>query len=294
MIPNRTAGLVWGFVGVVAFSLTLPMTRIAVTELDPIQVALWRALVAAVLAGLVLLAFRARRPDRSEVRDLAICAAGTVFGFPIFTTLAMQTGSAAHGAVVVGLLPLATAIVGVKINAERPNLRFWLASLFGTGVTLAFVLRQSGGGFSLSDIYLLLAVASAAVGYAFGGKAAQTLGGWQVSCWALVLSLPMILPLALQVEPIALDAPPLVLGAFAYLAVISQLAGFFAWYRGMALAGIALVSQLQLLQLFLTILAAWALVGENIGPDLGFFGGLVAWSVWFGSRSRRQHASNGK
>lgn len=285
-MSRETAGLIWGFVGIVAFSLTLPMTQIAVRCLDPLQVAIWRALVAAAVATLIVIVTRARAPRGVEFGYLALCAAGTVFGFPVFITLAMKTGSAAHGAVVVGLLPLATAVVGVAVNRERPGPMFWMSSLFGTMVTLAFVLSQSGSGFSLSDLYLLLAVASAAVGYAFGGRAAQTLGGWQVSCWALILSLPIILPLGFSVTPIPLATPHDVLFAFAYIALVSQLSGFFAWYRGLAMGGIARVSQLQLLQLFFTVFAARFILGEQIGRATFGFGGLVVLSVWIGTRAR--------
>ncbi len=283
-MSRETAGLIWGFVGVAAFSLTLPMTRIAVEVLDPLQIAIWRAIVAAAAAFLILVAKRARRPRSLEIVYVMFAAAGTVFGFPVFTTLAMKSGSAAHGAVVVGLLPLATAAVGILVNGERPGPVFWLASLFGTAVTLAFILNQSDGRFSVSDLYLLAAVGSAAVGYAFGGKAAKTMGGWQVSCWALIVSLPVIVPLGFAVSPPPMSAPTDILLAFAYLALVSQLSGFFAWYRGLAMGGIARVSQLQLLQLFLTILGARILLGEEIGSGTFAFGALVAASVWIGTR----------
>lgn len=262
------------------------MTRIAVASLDPVQVAIWRALLAAAAGGALLLLTRARMPRRAELVPLCLCAAGTVFGFPLFTTLAMQTGSAAHGAVVVGLLPLGTAIVAVLVNAERPGPGFWIAGVFGTTVTLAFALQQSDGRLAPSDIFLGFAVLSAAVGYAFGGKAAKSLGGWQVSCWALVVSLPLLLPLALVCGPIPHSTPSTALGAFAYLALVSQLAGFFAWYRGMALAGVAAVSQVQLLQLFLTVLAAAVLLGEPVDAHLLGFGALVVLSVWGGTWAR--------
>lgn len=285
-MSRMTAGLVWGFVGVVAFSLTLPMTRIALRSLDPFQIAIWRAALAACVASAIVIVTRTRRPRGAEFGYLVLCAAGTVFGFPVFANLAMTTGSAAHGAVVVGLLPLATAVVAVAVNRERPGAIFWLSSLLGTAITIAYVLLQSGGNFVLSDLYLLAAVVSAAVGYAFGGKAAQTMGGWQVSCWALIVALPVILPLCMSVQPVPLDAPGDVLLAFAYLGLVSQLSAFFAWYRGLAMGGIARVSQLQLLQLFLTIFAARILLGEQIGWATFVFGALVAVSVWIGTRAK--------
>lgn len=181
-------GLAFAFLGVAAFSLTLPMTRLAITALDPAQVALWRAIVAAAIAVAVLAIFKAPIPAGRQWAYIIACAAGTVFGFPLFTTLGMQSVSASHGAVVVGLLPLATAVCGVAIGDERPSFVFWIAALAGTGLIFAFVRRQTEGGLEIGHVWLFLAVVAAAIGYAFGGLAARTLNGWSVACWALVVS----------------------------------------------------------------------------------------------------------
>ena len=279
-------GLALTLLGVATFSLTLPMTRVAVSALEPVTVALWRAIVAAAVAALVLLARRARRPAGREWGPIALCALGTVFGFPLFTTLAMQSVSASHGAVVVGLLPLATAVCGAAIGGERPSVAFWTAAVAGTALTLLFVLRQAEGGIAIGHAWLGLAVLAASVGYAYGGVAARGRPGWSVACWALVIALPLLLPLALVVPPPALSSTPAALGAFLYLALCSQLLGFFAFYRGLALAGIARGSQVQLLQLFLTIGFAATLFGEAWDAEAVAFGALVVLCVALGTRAR--------
>lgn len=267
------------------------MTRLAISAMEPAEVAIWRAIVAAALAIVVLLIFRPSRPIGRQWTYIVACAAGTVFGFPLFTTLGMQTVSASHGAVVVGLLPLATAVCGVVIGGERPSIVFWIAAFAGTILTLMFVLRQTEGGLALGHIWLFLAVAAAAVGYAYGGLATRALKGWSVACWALVVSLPLLVPLGIFVAPPPLSTPPPALAAFAYLAIISQLVGFFAFYRGLALAGIARASQVQLLQLFLTIGFAAAFFGESWDAEVIVFGALVVAAVAIGTRARIARAS---
>lgn len=281
-----TTGLGLTFLGVLTFSLTLPMTRLAITELDPSQVAIWRAIVAALLSVLILAILKPSKPQGLEWGYVAACAAGTVFGFPLFTSLGMQSVTASHGAVVVGLLPLGTAVCGVIIGGERPLALFWLSAVSGTVLTILFVLRQTAGGLAGGHIWLVAAVAAASIGYAYGGLAARTLKGWSVACWALVISLPILVPLSFLFPPPGLSTPPLALAAFLYLAIFSQLFGFFAFYRGLALAGIASASQIQLLQLFMTIGFAATLFGENWDREAVIFGGLVVTTVAIGTRAR--------
>jgi drug/metabolite transporter (DMT)-like permease len=280
------AGYALGFLGVLAFSLTLPMTRIAVSGLDPVTVAVWRGLIAGLTALAILVVLRPARPVGAEWIQLSLCAFGTVFGFPLFTTLAMETISASHGAVVVGLLPLATAAIGVLVSEERPSIGFWAASVAGTAVTLVFVLKQTEGGLAFGHLYLLLAVITAGVGYAFGGKLSRRLRGWVVACWSLAISMPLLMTVAWFIPPMNIDASASVLGAFFYLALISQLAGFFAWYRGMALAGIARVSQIQLLQLFMTFGFAVVFLGEPWDTEVLAFGGVIVGLIWVSARLR--------
>jgi len=278
-MQDDTKGLLLGLLGVALFSLTLPATRIAVTWLDPVTVGLGRALVAALPAGLLLLVLRQRWPTAREWRGLAVVALGVVLGFPLLSAWAMTQVPAAHGAVVLGVLPLATAAFGALLAGERPVPLFWLVGLLGSALVVVFALRAGGGEVTWPDLALLLAVAAAALGYAEGARLSRTLGGWQVISWALVLAAPFLLwPVADAVAEVAFDAVPWqAWAAFAYVALVSQFLAFFAWYRGLALGGIAKVGQLQLLQAFFTLGFAALLNGEAIGWDtLGFALAVVA------------------
>jgi drug/metabolite transporter (DMT)-like permease len=280
-------GLLLGLVGVAAFSLTLPMSRIAAPELGVGFVTFGRGIVAALLSLVILLATRQPVPSRADLVSLAGSAAGVVFGFPFFSTYAMTLVPASHGAVVIGLLPLTTAVFGALLTGERPSLGFWAASLGGTLVLLAFVLQSGDGAVGVGDLALIAAVLCAAFGYAVGGKLAGRLGGWQVICWSLVVALPLLLVIAPFVIawPKAGVSTAAWLG-FAYVALISQLFGFFAWYRGLALGGIARVAQVQLLQLFLTLAASAVLLGETIDQRMMVYAAAVVAFVAIATRMR--------
>ncbi|HEU4374504.1 MAG TPA: DMT family transporter, partial [Telluria sp.] len=202
-LPTKTAlsdesgGMLLGLVGVAMFSLTLPFTRMAVAELDPAFVALGRALVAAVLGAIWLRWNRAALPPKSALLPLACVALGCVIGFPWLTSIALRTLPASHGAVLVGILPLATAVFSALRGNEKPSVGFWALALLGTAIVIGFALRQSGGSFQPADLLMFGAVILGALGYAEGGRLAQTLGGQQVISWALVLSAPLLLPLVL-------------------------------------------------------------------------------------------------
>ncbi|VAW11756.1 Permease of the drug/metabolite transporter (DMT) superfamily [hydrothermal vent metagenome] len=284
---NASAGLVLGLIGVIIFGGTLPMMRIAVTELDVMFVTAGRA-VAAGMAGMALLALaRARLPARSDLATLAIIALTLVAGFPFFATLAMTYAPASHGGVVLGIMPLATAAAAVVLVGERPSVGFWVCAVVGAGVVLTASLRGVSEGFVLGDLALLGAIVSASIGYVLSGKLARTMPGWAVISWALIFSLPIAGPLAWWSFP---DDPGAVTltswSAFAYLAIMSQFVGFFAWNKGLALGGIARVGQMQLLQTFVTLgLAAW-LIGEVIDIEtIGFAIAVVA-IVGLGLRMR--------
>jgi drug/metabolite transporter (DMT)-like permease len=270
MIRNldaETIGMGYGFVGVLAFSLTVPATRFAVAALDPTIVGLGRALVAAALAAALLVATRQPWPTRAQIGRLLIVASGVILGFPFLSAWALRQVPATHGAIMIGLLPLATAFVATVRGGERPSRRFWLASLAGSAAVVGYAIVIGAGGLHAADLALLAAVAAGAVGYAEGGRLARTIGGWQVISWALVLAAPLIsVPVALAAWRHGLDAPAAAWAGFAYVAVISQFLGFFAWYRGLALGGVARVSQLQLLQPFLTLAASAFLLGERLTP----------------------------
>ena len=280
-------GLWLGLLGVVIFALTLPMTRLAVgTPLAPqmsgIFIALGRAVVAAALSIVFLLATRAPLPRSGDFKALALVALGVVFGFPLCTSIAMRHVEAVHASVIVGVLPLATAAVGAWLHRQRPSFGFWLCAAAGTALVVAFAVIRSGTGtFSISpfDGLLLLAMGLAAVGYGYGAQLSQKMRAEYVICWALVLSLPLTAPLAMAQwpqTPVKMQA----WWAFAYVAVFSMWLGFFAWYRGLAQGGTVRVSQVQLVQPFISMLFAVPLLGETLDAlTLGF--GLAVIAVVF-------------
>lgn len=288
--PIQRRGLWLGLLGVFIFALTLPMTRLATgtpeaPQLSGLYIAAGRAVVAAVLSVLFLLVARAPLPRRSDWGALALVAGGVVFGFPICTSIAMRHVEAVHASVIVGVLPLATAAVGAALQRQRPSAGFWLCALSGTALVVAYALLRSGSaGLALypADGLLLLGMLCAAVGYGYGARLAQHLPAEQVICWALLLSLPLTLPLTLWSWPQS-PVSAAAWGGFAYVAVFSMWLGFFAWYRGLALGGTVRVSQLQLLQPFLSMLLAVPLLGESLDAlTLGF--GLAVIAVVFAGR----------
>jgi drug/metabolite transporter (DMT)-like permease len=285
-VRSETAGMWYGLLGVLGFSLTLPATRVAVAYLDPSVVGLGRALVAAALAAALLAATRQRRPTRAELGSLAIVAVGVILGFPFLSAWALRQVPAAHGAVVIGLLPLATALAAAIRVGERPSWQFWLASLAGSAAVIGFAVASGAGGLHAADLALLGAVALGALGYAEGGRLARTLGGWQVICWALILAAPFIsIPVGIALWRNGASAPPSAWLGFGYVAVVSQLLAFFAWYRGLALGGVARVSQIQLLQPFLTLMASALLLGEQVTLATALVALVVVLTVALGRRA---------
>ncbi|MCH7937475.1 MAG: DMT family transporter [Proteobacteria bacterium] len=275
-----------GVIGVAIFSVTLPATRIAVLGgLDAVFVGLGRAVVAALVAAVILAVTRQPPPPRRHWKRLVAVAFGVVLGFPLFMTIAMQTVAAAHGGIVLGVLPLATTAAGAVLCGERPSPGFWAVAFLGGALVVGYAMIDGAGALRAADLWLLAAAASAGVGYAVGGELSRSLGGWQVICWALVASLPFIVPPVLWVLP-AVDwgAPPTVWAGFLYVALFSQLLGFFAWNRGLALGGVARVGQVQLLQLFMTLAFSAVLLGETIGPVTVLFALAVVGTVALGRR----------
>jgi len=264
---REASGLRMGLLGVCGFSLTLPMTRLAVAELDPVFVGLGRSLISFVLAAGVLLWRRDPFPGRRYLPSLVVIALGVIVGFPLLAAYALRHLPASHGAVVVGLLPLGTALCGALMAHERPSAGFWIAAGAGTATVLAFMLLESGLRPAKGDLCLLAAVAVCAGGYAEGGRVARELGGLRVLSWALVVAAPLLaLPVGLSAWRHGLHASVGAWVAFAYMGVVNMFFAFWAWYRGLALGGVARVSQVQLLQPFLTITASWAILGEHISP----------------------------
>ncbi len=286
-----TKGLWLGLLGIVIFSVTLPMTRLAVGTPDAPQmsgvfIAMGRAVVAAALSAVFLLATRARLPRREDWWPLAITAGGVVFGFPLFSSLAMRYVEAMHASVIVGVLPLATAAVGALLHRQRPSTGFWLCAALGSALVVAFAMLRSGSGglaISLADLLLLAAMGSAAVGYGYGAKLSQRMQAEHVICWALLISLPLTLPLAAFSWPTGAIKASAWWG-FGYVAVFSMWLGFFAWYRGLALGGTVRVSQVQLVQPFLSMLFAVPLLGERLDAVTVGFGLAVIATVFIGKK----------
>lgn len=282
-------GLALGALAVTAFSLSLPATRVAVLELGSPLVGLGRAVVAAALAGVLLAARGERLPERRYWPRLALVAGGVVVGFPLLSALALREMPATHSAVLVGLLPAATAVWAVLRARERPSAAFWLACAMGLVCVLSFAAAQGAGRLTAGDGLVLLAVVVGALGYAEGGALARELGGWRVICWALVLSAPLLVPVvALTWGAHVLEASPRAWLGFGYVSTVSMFLGFFAWYRAMALAGVARVSQLQLLQPLLTLAWSALLLGEEVGRGTLGAALLVVLCVLGGVRARVQ------
>ena len=291
MNAEHRQGLWLGALGVAIFALTLPMTRLAVgtpeaPQMSGMFIAMGRAVVAAALSAIYLLAMRAPWPQRRDGWPLLVIALGVVFGFPLFTSIAMRHVEAVHASVIVGVLPLATAAVGAWLHRQRPSAGFWLFALLGSALVVTFAVLRSGvAGLHLApaDLLLLAAMACAAVGYGYGAQLSQRMPAEQVICWALLISLPLTLPLAWVGRPQA-ALPASAWWAFAYVGVFSMWLGFFAWYKGLALGGTVRVSQVQLLQPFLSMLFAVPLLGERLDALTLGFGLAVVATVFLGKK----------
>jgi len=285
-------GLLLGGLGVLAFSLTLPATRVADPVFGPVTVGVGRAVLAAVLAAVVLRWRGERLVVPALVPRLAVVVAGVVIGFPLLTAFALQDVNSAHAAVVSGLLPAATAGMAVLRAGERPRREYWLALGVGLTAVLIFAAVSGAGQPRLGDLLVLGAVALAGLGYAEGGALARQYGGWRVICWALILSLPILAPAT--AVAIVLHRPQHVsLGALAglgYVTVFSMFLGFFAWYQGLARGGVARVGRLQLAQPVLTLAWSALLLGEHITLAAAIAAVIVLASVAVGRKARVERA----
>ncbi|MFJ3420332.1 DMT family transporter [Streptomyces sp. NPDC086082] len=259
------AGTLQAALGVIAFSLTFPATAWGLEGFGAWSLVAVRSVLAAVIAGGCLLALRVPVPGRRHWAGLAVVAAGVVVGFPLLTTLALETSTTAHAAVVVGLLPLTTAALSALRTGVRPSRTFWTAALAGAGAVIAFTVQQSGGAVTTADLYLLAALLVCAAGYTEGGRLARIMPGWQVIAWALVLCLPLTVPAAALA--LSYDIPHLTAHSVAgllWVAAGSQFLGLVVWYRGMAAIGVPKASQLQLAQPLLTLVWSVLLLGEHL------------------------------
>ncbi|OJA74990.1 transporter, partial [Burkholderia ubonensis] len=245
---------------------------------------------AAVPAGLLLWWRREPLPTRVQLKSLAIVSSGVIVGYPVFSAWAMKTVPASHGAVVNGLQSLLVALYAAWLSRERPSKAFWVSAVTGSALVIAFALRDGGGALQAGDALMLAAVGIGALGYAEGARLARQIGGWQVICWALVVSAPfLVLPVgwlawmqhATHPGPLA----PRTWLAFGYVTLFSQFIGFFAWYAGLAMGGTARVGQVQLLQIFFTIAFSALLFGEAVAPSTWLFAAAVIATVMLGRRA---------
>ncbi len=288
---NLQRGFWLGLGGVVIFSVTLPVTRLAVgtpeaPELSGFFVAMARAVIAAALSALYLLAVKAPWPRRNQWRHLLIISLGVVIGFPVCTSIALREVQAVHASAILGVLPLVTAVTAALLHRQRPSLGFWLCAGLGSALVICYaLLRSEPGALGLhpADLLLLMAVLSASVGYTWGARLSGQMPPEQVICWALIVALPLTLPaswLSLPTHAIS----PRAWVSLSYLAAFSMWIGFFFWYRGLALGGTVRVSQVQLLQPFLSMLFAVVLVGEHLDGLTLFFALAVLATVVLGRK----------
>jgi drug/metabolite transporter (DMT)-like permease len=295
--PSR-AGLGWGLLGVVGFSFTLPFTRLAVEDgaMSPLFVATARAVVAALLAAAALLITRQRRPRGVQWARLAVVAGGVVVGFPVLTSFALTTASAGHGAVVIAVLPAATAVAAALRGHERPPASFWVTAAVGAVAAVVFAATRGGlTGLHPSDLLMFGAVAAAAIGYAEGGLLARELGAWQTVSWALVLSAPLMTVLVgVSVAERLPSGTPVQWAALAYLAAVSMFLAFFAWYRGLAIGPMARVGQVQLAQPVMGICWAALLLHEELTWSTVLGGVAVIACAGVAVRARQGHTASGR
>jgi len=285
IVNKETKGMLIGFIGILIFSLTLPVSKIAVLSFDPYFIAFGRATLAGIVALVYLLSKKEPIPAKTDFAKFVVIALGVVFGFPIFTTVAMTEGSSSHGAVILGMMPLATTVIGVIRFKERPSLGFWLVSLLGAVLVVVYALLKNLGSFTYIDGLLVLGGICACVGYVEGGELSRKMNPRIVISWALVISLPINIVMSyFTFDTQYLNASPIAWTSFIYLSLFSMFIGFFFWYEGLAIGGIARVSQVQLMQPFCTLVAASLLLGDSLTVMNLVFAFLVVSTVILGKR----------
>ncbi|MEA2160361.1 MAG: hypothetical protein QOD66_2741 [Solirubrobacteraceae bacterium] len=291
---KRVPSLGWAALGVLAFSFTFPATALAEREFNSLLVGAGRSVIAAAIAGVCLCALRAPLPARETWPGLIAVALGCGVGFGVLSALALRHTTSSHAAVVVGLLPAATATVAVIRIGERPGPLFWAASLLGTAAVTAYALSRGAGSLHPADLLLLGSVLAAAIGYAEGGRLTREMPGWQVTAWGLVAALPISLPMTIAALLQQAPGPPkaTALLGFAYVGTISTFVGFFAWYRGLAEAGVAKASQIQLAQPLLTIAWSVPLLGDRLDATGWVTAVVVGFCVLVTQRTRPRSAGS--
>ncbi|RBQ06653.1 DMT family transporter [Pedobacter miscanthi] len=264
-----SGGWLNGFIGVLIFSGSMPATKIAVMDMNPVFVTVARAVIAGLLALVVLLVLKEKRPAKSNLGSLVIVAFGAVIGFPLLSSLALAHITSAHSLVFMGLLPLVTAVFAVLRGGERPKPVFWFFSVLGSVLVVGYAVYQGINASPLGDLLMLAAIVLCGLAYAEGARLSKTLGGWQAISWALVISLPLMLPLLFVFKPVSFSViSPGAWAGLAYISLFSMFIGFIFWYKGLAQGGIASVGQLQLLQPFFGLALAATLLHEEVSLNM--------------------------
>ncbi len=276
----------WGMLGVFGFGLTLPATKTAIPLFGVVTVGIGRAVLAGILGLILLIVTKSKIPTRRQIGELIIVALGVIFGFPLFSAYAMKYLPASHGAIVVAIIPLLTALFGNLLAGEKPSKSYWVAASIGSLAIAGYSITVSGGMLHVADLALLLAAIAAAIGYAQGAKLAREIGSWRTICYALAIVLPITIPVSiacLEFNPV--PHPIAAWMGFFYVSFISMFLAFFAWYKGMSMGGIAKIGQLQLLQPFVTIVASAILFSEKLTASMSIVLAIVLLSVYFGQKS---------
>lgn len=282
----RREGLVWAFAGVLMFSFSVPLTKVAVGGFSPFFTATGRAVIAGVLAAALLAVHRAPLPPAGQLRPLLYTMLGAVFGWPILLALALQRTTSAHVAVIAAFMPLMTALIAVLRTHERVSWQFWVAAGTGTAALVVFALLRGGGsdGDLVADGLVVGAVIASSWCYVEGASVTRAMPGWQVISWVVVLALPVTIPASVVLwwtTSGGFETTPAQWGALVLLGVSSMYLGFFAWYRGLSLAGIARGGQVQQLQALLTLLWSALLLGEQVtAPTVLVAVAVIASVVW--------------
>ena len=285
----ETKGMLIGFVGISIFSLTLPFTQMAVNEMSPFFVAFARASIAGICALILLIFTKSKFPNKIQIRRLLIIVIGVIYGFPIFTSIAMKTLPSSHSGIVLGILPLAMSLFAAIKYKEKPSSSFWMISIFGTFIVISYTFIDNNGSLMIEDLWLLFAILFAAIGYSEGGTLAKEMGSIGVISWALVISLPINLfasYLFYEINYASISFQAII--SLTYVGLFSMFIGFFFWYKGIAIGGISRVGQVQLIQPFLTIVGAYFLTNEKITTLNILFAFMVLIVIIIGRKTKIQ------
>jgi drug/metabolite transporter (DMT)-like permease len=293
MTSREKLGIALGFAGVVLFGGTLPATRLAVVSFDPFFLSAARAMIAGALGLIVLIATRRAWPSRQIVIELIITGVFTIVGFPVLVGFAMLTVPASHGGVVLGIMPLGTAVCAVWLTHERPSLGFWIVGTIGGALVLAFVFWRAGGfAIEVGDLYLLGVVVVGALGYTMSGRLSGSMPGWEVICWQVAMFLPLTIAASLWWwPPPDLVPTPSALGGLAYVSLVSMFLAFFVFNAAMAFTGVSRIGQLSLLQPFVIVALSIPVNGEPFEPETVLFAAAVVATVVIGQRMRVKRAT---